>query len=40
MPGSQTTQGPADARSTAPTHFAFRQTNNVGTLIHNAFAGE
>jgi hypothetical protein len=38
MPGSQTTQGPPDARSSAPAGFAFRQVNNVGTLIHNAFA--
>jgi hypothetical protein len=35
MPGSQTTQGRADARITAPARFAFRQVNNVGTLIHN-----
>jgi hypothetical protein len=38
MPGSQTTQGPPDARNSASTGFAFRQVNNVGTLIHNAFA--
>jgi hypothetical protein len=40
MPGSQTTQGPADARNTAPARFAFRQVNNVGTLIHNDFAAQ
>jgi hypothetical protein len=38
MPGSQTTQGPPDARNSASGGFAFRQVNNVGTLIHNAFA--
>ncbi len=40
MPGSQTTQGQADARITAPARFAFRQVNNVGTLIHNDFAAQ
>ena len=40
MPGSQTTQGQADARITAPAHFAFRQGNNVGTLIDNDFAAQ
>src|ERR1700726_4475719 len=40
MPGSQTTQGQADARITAPAHFAFRQVNNVGTLIDNDFAAQ
>ena len=40
MPGSQTTQGQPDARITAPACFAFRQVNNVGTLIHNDFAAQ
>jgi hypothetical protein len=40
MPGSQTTQGQADARNTAPARFAFRQVNNVGTPIHNDFAAQ
>ena len=35
---AQTTQGPPDARNSASTGFAFRQVNNVGTLIYNAFA--
>ena len=38
MPGSQTTPGPAGARSNAPTRVAFRGVNNVGTRVHNAFA--
>jgi hypothetical protein len=40
MPGSQTTPGPAGARNNAPTSFAFRQVNNVGTRIYNAFAAQ
>jgi hypothetical protein len=31
MPGSQTTQGQMDARVSASTHVAFRQTYSVGT---------
>ena len=38
MPGSQTTPGPAGTRNNAPTGFAFRQVNNVGTRIYSAFA--
>jgi hypothetical protein len=30
----------AQAHHTAPAYFAFRQVNNVGTLIHNAFAAQ
>ena len=40
MPGSQTTPGPTGARNNAPADFAFRQVNNVGTRIHNAFAAQ
>ena len=40
MPGSQTTPGPAGARINAPASFAFREVNNVGTRIPNAFAAQ
>jgi len=40
MPGSQTTPGPVGARDNAPASFAFRQVNNVGTRIYNAFAAQ
>jgi hypothetical protein len=40
MPGSQTTPGPAGARSNAPTRVAFRGVNNVGTRVYNAFAAQ
>ena len=40
MPGSQTTPGPPGARISAPAGFAFRQVNNVGTRIDNAFAAQ
>ena len=40
MPGSQTKPGPTGARNNAPADFAFRQVNNVGTLIHNDFAAQ
>jgi len=40
MPGSQTTPGPTGARNNAPADFAFRQVNNVGTRIDNAFAAQ
>ena len=40
MPGSQTTPGPVGARNNAPASFAFRQVNNVGTRVYNAFAAQ
>jgi hypothetical protein len=40
MPGSQTTPGPAGARNNAPASVAFREVNNVGTRVHNAFAAQ
>ena len=40
MPGSQTTPGPAGARSSAPDGFAFRGVNNVGTQVDNGFADQ
>jgi hypothetical protein len=40
MPGSQTTPGPAGARNSAPASFAFREVNNVGTRVYNAFAAQ
>jgi len=40
MPGSQTTPGPAGARTSAPVGFAFREVNNVGTRVYNAFAAQ
>jgi hypothetical protein len=40
MPGSQTTPGPAGARNSAPADFAFREVNNVGTRVYNAFAAQ
>jgi len=40
MPGSQTTPGPAGARSNAPVGFAFRGVNNVGTQVDNGFAAQ
>ena len=40
MPGSQTTPGPAGARSNAPVGFAFREVNNVGTQVDNGFAAQ
>ena len=40
MPGSQTTPGPAGARTSAPVGFAFREVNNVGTRVSNAFAAQ
>ena len=40
MPGSQTTPGPAGARNNAPAGVAFREVNNVGTRVYNAFAAQ
>ena len=40
MPGSQTTQGRAGARSSAPVHVAFRVNYGVGTLEKITFAAQ
>ncbi len=38
MPGSPTTPGWASARDDAPVHFAFRDSDHVGTRDYLAFA--
>ena len=38
MPGSPTTPGWASARDDAPVHFAFRDSEHVGTRDYLAFA--
>jgi hypothetical protein len=38
VPGSQTTPGWASARDSAPVHFAFRDSDHVGTRNYLAFA--
>ena len=38
MPGSPTTPGWASARDNAPVHFAFRDSDHVGTRDYLAFA--
>jgi hypothetical protein len=40
MPGSQTTQGRSDTRTSVPARVAFRQTYGVGTLRNNTFAAQ
>ena len=40
MPGSSTTPGHTDARTSAPVRVAFRPFNSVGTRNHVSFAAQ
>src|SRR4051794_1233252 len=40
LPGSKTTPGPTGTRNDALARFAFREVDNVGTRVSNAFAAQ
>jgi hypothetical protein len=40
MPGSPTTPGHTDARTSAPAHVAFRPFHGVGTRNHESFTAQ